>query len=73
MQGLAPECTDSGSVCCSGTCELLRIYWQAALVTIECSSGNGTNEGTPPGIQPEAVLEGHRGASNDSTMQRGAN
>ncbi|GFH32349.1 hypothetical protein HaLaN_31556 [Haematococcus lacustris] len=30
MQVLATKCTDFGSVCCIGTCELLRIYWQAA-------------------------------------------
>ncbi|GFH25303.1 hypothetical protein HaLaN_23242 [Haematococcus lacustris] len=30
MQVLATSCTDFGSVCCIGTCDLLRNYWQAA-------------------------------------------
>ncbi|KAL6754399.1 hypothetical protein V8C86DRAFT_2703033, partial [Haematococcus lacustris] len=37
MQVLATKCTDCDSVCCIGTCVLLRIYWRAARYSLHQS------------------------------------
>ncbi|GFH24783.1 hypothetical protein HaLaN_22638 [Haematococcus lacustris] len=62
MQILILYCAVFDSVCLIGTGELLRGYWQAALV---CS---GIRDGTALAIEPEAASEDHRWARNRATL-----